>query len=249
MGHNEPPLTKETLTADLREDQYDLVERVEALQKKADIAPGEITSEEMAGKFATLIKDIRSFLSEAEKQRKACKKPYIECGKWVDGWFKGTLTADIMTARGKLNDKLTVYQREKAREARERAEAEARERAREAQEREAEREAAEASTDTSTAAVAAVRAEDAHARADHAADAAKAPASELGRVTASSGPTASLRTDWRCTEWDRDKLDFNAIWGHFSDACIEGAIKSYIRQGGRELAGATIESVETSRVR
>lgn len=81
--------------------------------------------------------------------------------------------------------------------------------------------------------------------------AAEAPAAELTRTRSTYGAVSSRVTIWRCDprSIDRPRLDLETLRPHFTANCLEQAIGSFVRGGGRELRGARIYEDKTTRVR
>ena len=78
---------------------------------------------------------------------------------------------------------------------------------------------------------------------------AAAPVADLSRQRSMAGTTASLRTTVACLGFNRADLDLEPLRPYIPNAALETAIRAFIRAGGRQLAGATIEEVQRSVVR
>lgn len=243
LGHNMPPEDTHPISDRLME-QYDALNiRQEELLDAVERVPAVIEDDETAGKIADFIKQLTACHKNAEKARVAEKEPYLAAGRAVDGWFK-KITEPLAKAKKTVEARLTVYQRKKAdeeRRAREETERQAREAAEKARREAEERAAALAEESDLDAAVeaeeAANRAAEAAAEAERSDD---AKAAELSRTRGDYGAVASLRTHWTFRDLDRDKLALEPLRQHIPTDAIEKAVRSYIRAGGRELAGVTI---------
>lgn len=252
IGDNNPPSDEQVFLSELEGRNASLLERRTALLEAATRVPETIEDAEVAGKAADFIKQLTAAEKAADRARTEEKAPYLQRGKWVDAWFKGPAVAGIAEVKKAITARLTAYQREEARKERERREAEERRQREEAERarREAEEKAAAAQTEGDLDA--AVRAEEEAAEAQAAAERAErdaqAGAADMSRQHSAAGTVASLRTSIRCTAWRRPDLDLDALRPYFADADIEKAIRGYIRAGGRELRGATIEEISESRV-
>jgi hypothetical protein len=69
---------------------------------------------------------------------------------------------------------------------------------------------------------------------------AEARPAELSRTRTETGALASLRTVWIGEIVDITALDLNQLRHHISPAALQTAINSFVKAGGRELAGAKI---------
>lgn len=252
IGHNQPPSDGEAFRSELVTRHNDLLDRRTALIEAADRVPETIEDEETAGKAADFIKQLTAHEKAADRARVDEKAPYLERGKWVDTFFKTVAVAEIAGIKKRVTGLLTAYQQKVAEEERRRREEEERHQREEADRlrREAEERAAAAQTDEELDAAVETEAQaaDAAAQADRAGRAAQAGTAELSRRHSASGTVASLRTEWKCSAWWRPEIDLEALRPYLSDADIEKAIRGYIRAGGRNLKGATIEEIATSRV-
>ena len=252
IGSNNPPSDEQVFLSEIESRHGPLLERRAALIEAAERVPETIEDAEVAGKAADFIKQLSSHEKAANKARTEEKEPYLQRGKWVDGFFKGPAVEGIAKVKKDVTDRLTAYQREEARKERERREEEERRQREEAERarREAEEKAAAAQTeeDLNAAVQAEEEAAEAQAAAERAERATQAGAADMSRQHSAAGTVASLRTVTKCTGFDHQTVDLGALRHHLSRDCIEKAIRGYIRAGGRELRGATIEEVSESRV-
>ena len=249
IGDNMPPANADPLRDRLAETHAALLKRRDELLSGADRAPAEISDEDTAGKVADFIKQIAACIKNTDTHRVAEKEVYLAGGRTVDGWFKKI--ADPLTeAKGKIEARLTVYQRHKAdkeRRAREEAEQVAREEADRAAKAAAEAEAAiKAAPDLQAAIVAEAAAAQAAANAEKAKKAAEAKPAELSRTRGDYGAVASLHRFWDFADLDRATLDLEALRQHLPADALEKAVRAFIKAGGRELRGTRIfENTET----
>ena len=252
IGDNNPPSDEQAFLSELESRSGPLIERRDELLASAKRAPETIEDAATAGVLADFIKQLTAHEKTAETTRTDEKAPYFERGKWVDGFFKTTAVAGIAAVKATAIARLTAYQKKVAEQERLRREEEERQRREEAERarREAEEraQAAETEDDLDVAVLAEEEAAEATARAEKAERAAQAGTADLSRQHSSAGTVASLRSSWQCTVWSRNGLDLDALRDHFAEADIQKAIRSFVRAGGRELSGATIEEVSTSRV-
>ena len=252
IGDNNPPSAQGAFLSELESRHGPLIERRAALIEAGERVPEAIEDQETAGKAADFIKQLGAHEKAANKARTGEKEPYLERGRWVDGWFKGAAVDGIAALKKTVTDRLTAYQRKVAAEERRRREEEERRQREEAERKRREAEeaaqAAETEEDLDTAVRAEEEAAEAQAQADRAERATQAGSADLSRQHSAAGTVASLRTVTKCTGFDHQTVDLGALRHHLSRDCIERAIRAYIRAGGRELRGATIEGVSESRV-
>ncbi len=252
IGGNNPPSDEQAFLSELAGRHNPLLERLQELTDAAGRVPETVEDAETAGKLADFIKQLTAHEKRADKARTDEKAPYLERGRWVDGFFKTTVVVGIADIKKTMTGRLTVYQRKEAEKERQRREEEERRQREEAERarREAEEKAATAQTeeDLEDAVQAEEAADAAQAEAERAERAAQTGAADMSRQHSEAGTVASLRTMVKCTAWSRPELELNALRIYFADADIEKAIRAFIRDGGRELRGATIEEVSESRV-
>lgn len=252
--HNKPPadlLLGDALRERLDEENLGLWMRSEQLLAAATRIPA-IEDEETAQKAGDFIKQLLAVSKAAEAARVKEKENYLEGGRQVDGWFK-RIADPIAKAKRTVEANLTAFLRRKAdaeRRERERLEAEARERAR--LELEAANFAA-AFARTEAELNEAVQKEQAARQAE--ADAAKAANranetnAKLSQTRGELGSLSLLRTSWIFSELDRDELDLETLRKHIPIDALEKAVRSFIKAGGRELAGVRIHETTDAIVR
>ena len=253
IGDNAPPDPLEILRGNLEEANRDLLERTRDLLDSCGRMPEAIEDDEMAGKFADQIKLLNAAKKTAEKRRVDAKEPHLVAGRAVDAFFKNDLVMPLADAAVKAGGSLTIYERQKADEARRAREAEerrAREEAeRQAREAEAAAQAAESETDLEAAIAAEAAAKLAEQAAQDAAKAAEASNAELSRNRGEHGAVASLRTTWVGEVTDARAIDLETLRPFFSLDVLQKAVNAYVRQGGREMQGARIFEQSHSVVR
>jgi len=233
----------ELIRQNLAEKHAPLVDRTNELLEATERAPDEIQDEDTARKVADFIKQLMAGHKNAEAARVVEKEPHLEAGRIIDGWFK-KLTDPLAAGKKQIEGRLTAYQRKKVdeeRRIREEQDRLAREAARKAAEEAAAREAAmQTEADVQAAIAAADAAEQAAVDALAAQRAADAKAAELSRTRGDFGAVASLRTFWDFSDFDRDKIDLNALRPYLAVADIEKALRGFIKAGGRQITGARI---------
>ncbi|MBB4017341.1 flagellar biosynthesis GTPase FlhF [Chelatococcus caeni] len=242
IGGNNPPDLRERLA----EDHAQLRHEIEKIASRANGAPKEVKSDDDLVAVGEIIKDARELTKRVDRARVAEKEPFLQGGRDVDAFFKVFIERLDNIAK-KLGDRATVYQREKAAEARRKAEEEARKLAEEAErqrqiaEREAERNRPTASAKHED------KAEDLAERAAQAEAAAAAKAADLTRVRSDTGTVASARAEWKGEIVSMDAIDLNALRPYLKRDHVQMALNTFVRMGGRKLAGAKIfEDVKAS---
>lgn len=192
LGHNHPPEppTTEEVAAYLRDQFAPLTKRAEALAGSVDrflTTHPEIKTDEAQGIAAEVVRQVKAHGRLIEGAREEAKRPYLEAGRTVDGWFKAL--AGKLAKLSAVERAMTAYAR-KVEEDRRRA-----------AEEEAKNVAAEAARQAALAAVAANEraaetARVAAGRAVEAAAAAEAKPADLTRVHGEFGAVASLAETW-----------------------------------------------------
>lgn len=244
IGHNSGAVPTPAIIAEtLAETQADLAKRQAEILAGLDRMPAEILDEETNGKATDFVKSIQAFVKIAESRRTDIKQPYLDGGKAVDGHFKKLMEA-VAKAKLEVERRMTVFARAKAERERRAREAllEAQRQAEQAAREEAERRA-QAVTDAKTlnVAIGAEKAvETAAGDVAKAAAAMAAPAADLSRTRGDLGGVSSLITFWTFRDLDREKLDLEALRAHIPADALESAMRSFIKAGGREIAGAHI---------
>jgi|TARA_Y100000310_G_scaffold90877_1_gene88169 flagellar biosynthesis GTPase FlhF len=250
IGHNDPP---SPVLEGLRETYEKELARASELTIAFSRAPESVDDEETAGKVGDFIKQFTAVIKSGKAAHKAEKEPYLTNGRIVDNFFKANLIEPMEKLKTSLVERITVYERAKAdeeRRIREAAEREAREAAEEAARKAAEAEAAmESEEDVDAALVAAEEAEEAQVAARKAAEDADATNADLSRTRGQRGSVASLRTVMKGELVSREKLDLEALRQHLSEDALEKAIRSFVKVGGKELAGARIYEDQQAVVR
>jgi hypothetical protein len=254
IGDNLPPpdlLVGDALRERLRDHYGDLAKRRDALVEAAERVPA-IESDDVAAKVSDFIKQVMAVVKAAEVQRVGEKEPYLEGGRGVDGFFRA-ITDPLDKVKRSIEQRLTVYLREKA--DRERREREERERLAREEETRRRREAEEAERklrDEQSLKVA-MEAEDRRKQAEadriQAEKDAQAKAADLSRTRGEYGAVSSLRTTWTFSDLDRAALDLEALREHLPIDGLERAVRSFIKAGGRELRGVNIFETTNATVR
>ena len=244
-GHNNPPSDIEILQENLRTKYDGEIEQARWLCSDANAQPREITDEETASKFTDAVMAILSCDKALNSHRESEKEPFNKGGRAVDGFFNPWLER-LTQAKSQLNASLTVWQRVKAEEERQRRLAQEAE-LRAAAERKAQEAAAiEAAGVKDTAGQHLEQAVALEQQAGKSALAAIARPSDLTKSRGATGSVASLRATWMGELTSRAELDLETLRAHLPEDALVKAIGSFVRAGGRTLRGAHIfEKTET----
>lgn len=243
IGHNRPPLRDI-----LAESHVDLIRRVAQLNAAFDRAPETVTDDDTQGKMGDYIKSIGACIRALDTAREAEKRPFLDAGREVDGFFK-QFTDALGKIKAATERRVTTYLTEKA----------AAERRRRAEEERAAREAADRALALAQEAEAANRKADAEAALERAAIAETAAVraeaavyakpAEMARTRGEMGSVSTLRTTWEMEIQDASKIPLDTIRAFLPRDAIEKAVKGWVRAGGRELPGVRIFEQSTAIVR
>lgn len=255
IGDNNPPpdlLTGERLKDKLHDDHHKLLDRRDELLQAFDRLPSDISDDEWDRKATDFARQLQTLASVTEKTRVGVKEPYLEGQRGVDGFFK-SISDPILKSKKEVERRLTKYKLDK--EARERrAREDALRIAREEEDRKR-REAAEAAAkiktedDLAHAVMLEKQAQQAVADTSRAEKDATAKAADLSRARGEYGGVSSLRTRWTFDSLDRATIDLEKLRQHIPIVALEVALNSFIKAGGREIAGAHIFEVMETLVR
>lgn len=247
--HNRPPVPEliKDLASDLPEwlaSEHDqLTARRDELLAAAERAPAEVTDDDTLRKMSDFVKQLTACTKASEAARVAAKEPTLSAGRVIDGFFKA-ISDPIDKTKQTVERRMTAYQRQVAEAERRRREEEAAYARMEAerQSREAAEKAAamRSERDLQEAASAEEMARQAAADAEQARKAAMARAADLTRTRSDYGVTASLRAEWVGRVVDRQAIDLETLRPHIALDALEKAVRSFVRAGGRQLAGAEI---------
>lgn len=238
IGHNNPPTDAEALQQKLRDDHDKPLGRAQELVEATARLP-EITDQESAGKVSDFIKQVTGCRKNLEAIRVNEKEPYLTLGRVVDGFFK-TVTDSLDVAKAKAERPLGVFLKQQADAERRRREEEARIAREKAEEDALAAAALQRANQTDSAAVMLDQAVANEAVAEKLEHAAEAKPAELAKSRGTSGALASLRTVWAGELVDVNALDLEVLRHHIAPADLQKAVNSYVRAGGRVLAGAKI---------
>jgi flagellin-like hook-associated protein FlgL len=243
IGHNQPPADANPIIDRLGEDYAATVNRGQELLEAAERAPATVEDEDAAEKVTDFIRQIGAAIKVTEAARIGEKEDYLEGGRTVDGFFKKILKP-LADAKADITARLTVYQKAKAdaeRKVREDVERTARVEAERLEKEAADKAAALREEADLAGAVAAEEAAKAAQKVlDDAAKAASVKVAELSRTRGDLGGVGSLQTFFDFRALSRETLALEPLRQHLPADALEKAVRSYIKAGGRKLAGVEI---------
>jgi hypothetical protein len=241
IGHNDPP---SPVLEKLQSEYEAQLNRAHELTIAFSRSPSVIEDDETAGKVGDFAKQFAAVIKSGKAAHKKEKQPFLDNGRIVDNFFKAQLVEPMEKFRTALMDRLTVYGKAKAdeeRRAREAAEKAAREEAELAASlAEEAAETMQTDAEVDEALVAAEKAQAAEEAARKAQEATEASNAELSRTRGQRGSVVSLTTTMKGELVSRAALDLEALRQHISEDALEKAIRSFVKAGGTELAGARI---------
>lgn len=219
FGDNKAPIL-DVLPVDFADLKAEVDGFVEQMRASAKNPPK--TDEDQAA-LGKVIMDARALWGRADAQREAEKRPILEAGRALDGWFKDTL-ASLLKGRDHLQSMADAYVRQKAAEERARALREAEEARAKA---EAERQKAEAAKTAAGAAKAEGRAEAQEAKAEAAQTVASAADADLVRSRV-GGVTSSATGAWtaRIDDYTAATAPLGALGSFLKADAIQTALNS-----------------------
>lgn len=246
IGDNRPAIvTAESLAKDFPQ----IETAIAALEARGKEAPKVVEDDEDLAIINKLVVDLRTAGKRADEVRTDTKKPYLDAGRIVDGFFTA-FGRRVDTLKAGLEQRATRYLQKKADEERRRqAEEEARLR-QEQEQREAEAEKAAKAGDRVGAAVATEAAVTARSRADDASAAQTAKPADLARTHTDAG-TATLEEVWTYQIEAFALIDLDALRPYFAQADVEKAIGRFvgINKDTKPLAGVKIIKSSKARMR
>jgi hypothetical protein len=221
IGHNNPPADVDPLIERLREGVADLIatrdDKYIKIAERWEKERPTIDNDDQSEAATNYLKKLGELLGAFEKKREAEKKPFLDAGRKVDGFFKGE-TAILVASDTSVRKKLGAYQQKKLKDERERK-AKAEEEARKAVQ--------EAKTEEQTVAALGKVA------------AAAAPIEPV-RTRTDTGALASART-----VWSHELVDLALVPREYL-MLNPDAVKAALKAGVREIPGLKIfETVKT----
>jgi hypothetical protein len=219
IGGNMPPLEEQLATA-----AQALIDRIEPIATRANALPRVIASEKDIETIAPVVIDAKNLSRELEKTREAQKKPFLEGGKAVDGFFK-PMTTRLDRIVSAFEGLTSQFQRDRAAAERLRLQEEARIAQQKADKL---REDAEKAKRPQTAEKRADLADQAEADAERAAAAAAQSTQTIAKID-TGGAKVSGRAVWAFEIEDLNKVDLNAIRPFIDREAIEKALRAYAK--------------------
>lgn len=248
IGHNNPPSDQALLQEFLQDKTSQLRTRYQELIDGMARMPAVVDDEEMAGKFADMIKLVTANIKAFETMRVGEKEPYLTLSRTVDGYFK-KFTDQLDQARKTATKPLEAFLRKREDEKRAAAQEAARverensERlAREAEEL-AKANMPKAAEETLKEAVRESN------QADKSEKLADAKPAELARLRGDYGGLATLRTTWVGEIIDKKAVDLEALRPFISEDVMQKLINAAVKAGFRDIAGVKIYERSDAQVR
>jgi hypothetical protein len=234
IGHNSPPPT--TIGERLAVNYSTLIETVEAIAQRANVAPRKIESDEDLDVICALVKDASALFRQAEKYRETEKAEYLRAGQQVDAWFRAQ--KDRLDRIASVFQGIADAHAEALRQA---------ELLRQADER---RRAAEEAQRLRDEEDRMRKADDLAERAEVAEMMAEAPKEVvIPPMTTAGGTVVNAKTEFIATSIDVETLNFGPLRFLIKYEAIEAAVKQFIKNGGRALAGVKIEEKAKAKIR
>ena len=244
IGGNNPPTWAHLLS----ERHADALDAVDTIDGRANALGKTVGDDVQLGRVGDVVKAARQAASKLDTIRKAEVEPHLGAQREINGFFKGAIER-LERIGASLEVRATSYQRAKAAEERRILEERAR-KEREEEDRQRAIAEEEASRNRPSAALKHEdRAEEAAERAARAEAAARASAADLTRVRSGTGTVATTRTSWAFEIVDASMIPLETLRPYLPRAEIEKALRSYVRMGGRGLAGVRIFENETASFR
>lgn len=238
-GHNQPPSDLDIVQYRLSVQEIEIQESLDAVTSTP--VPEVIEDELVAGQITERLKSLKGVRKRVEAAHKEVKAPYWECCGAVDSWKK-KLEAKLEEHERKAVKPLDTYLAKKAQEERERRLAFAKQQQEEADRLAEEARKHQAAGIAETAIELATASAQAEATAERvAASAVTKKSNELAKSYSETGSSASQRVAWVGEIIDLAAIDLEKLRPYFTHAEIEKALKAFVRNGGRECAGALIE--------
>lgn len=246
LGHNNPP--EQTLPERLADTYSVELAKVDPLAERATKLPKDLATDEDKAAAGDIARDASDLAKALDRLRETEKKPHLQAGRQVDGYFAPAIERLDRMSKIML-DRINSFNRAaKAKADREQAEAERIERER----------AAKARADAEAAAKAGRHEDameelkDAAAAETRAAEISQAPRAEVDLKTVSAAGTAiGTRTEWKAEITDFDALDVAKLKPYFKRDEIEKALRAYTRQhkGQGSITGVRFFEDETATTR
>lgn len=222
----------------LRHDFAHVETAIAALEKREAESAIVLEDDEDLASVTGLVGEVSRAIKRADELRDLQGRPHLEAKRIIDSFFR-TFDTRLGAIKTKISQRATAYMNKKAeaeRQVRLAAEAKAREAA-----AQKEREAAAAiqANKPSEAHAAQAAADNLHAVADHAGDAATAKPADLARTQTDSG-TATLAQSWEFEIENIDSIDLEALRPFLPRTAIEQAMRAFVKSGRRQITGARV---------
>lgn len=243
LGHNNPPSDEEILHGKLTDANKELLEEGRNLLREAATLPEKIEDAEKETAVVEHIKKFQGFIKKLDAARTDAKKPHLDAGRWIDGFFKKP--ADAFTvAKAKLDSRVLDWKRHVAAEQEKERKAAAAAQAAEAEKQRKAAEALKEAGDDKGAAKMEKQAERAETKAERL-EAAPATANTKTAAGVSSG----LTKRWVGEIDNTAPVDLEALRQYLKPDHIQTAINAAVAAGVREIKGVKIHQKESVSIR
>lgn len=244
LGHNNPPSDEELFLEDMASRHGEDLTKADELIAAALRLPV-VDNPEAAEKVTLYIKQVTKQNSTLETSRKAEVEPHLAKQRKVNDFFKA-VQEKLDAAKRQASKALNDYVQEEDRKRRAKLAEEAA-----AAQKKADELAAQAATEQNAGAdeLAETTLKQAIKADNQAARFTKASNTSAAGVRAEGGVTASLRKEWKGTITDLAALDLEKLRPYIGQDALQTALNKFVREGGRECAGAVIDEQVSSVVR
>lgn len=238
IGGNKPPLAEALQDANkaLLDEIEPIAQRANALAAKVKDGIGDDAT---LGEVAELVTDAKALFRRIETRREEEKKPFLEAGRTVDGFF-AAFKDRLTKIDDAFTDAASRYQRAKAAQAQAEAAAEA-ERLR--REEEALRADAEKAKRAATAERKQEQADELAAQAEAAEARAATSKTDLARIKTDTGVKAGAKTVWGFRIVDYEAIPLDKLRPFIEREAIEKALRTFVKinKGSASLPGVHFE--------
>lgn len=250
-GHNNPPSDTEILSDNLTLRHVHAMRAAEGHLEIVANIPDHFTQENEASFTSDLIKLMQNLSKEMERRRKDEKEPFLRQGQFVDSFFGEYVTklaAGIAKAKAPLDD--WMKRKADAEQAERDATARLLQEQRDAALRAAVAPEAAGGAEKTPAerAEAVEKVSSLNQQVKVAESIAAAPITTMAKTTGRAS-AAALDEKWIGTITDVDQLELVKLRPFLPLAELQKAVDRYVRQGGRQLAGAEIKKVVNVKVK
>lgn len=240
IGSNNPPSDIELLGESLILKHVSLIRQAQNYVALADRIPEKLSEQDEANFVTDKIKEMMSCVKSLESTRKEEKEPFLRQGQYVDTFFNDE-KVKLENAINKANLPLGNFLKEQAAIEQKRRDDEAATLHKAAQD-------AMANAVMSPSVDSMEQAVISKGVADFAVKVASVPVQTMA-VAKGNYSTASLKKEWVGTITDIANIDIEKLKPYIKVDALQVALNTYIKMGGRECKGCTIEETITTKVK